>query len=90
MSMRLECTPSRHQRGRSVPARATGASTGEPLLPLLPPEARIDVELFIAGGRAILRAIRDADYDVLSRRPEVSKVQKAKLLAKAVLDRFLR
>lgn len=61
---------------------------GEALLPLLPPQARIDVELFIAGGRATLRAIRNADYDVLARRPEVSKVEKAKLLARAVFGRL--
>lgn len=61
---------------------------GEALLPLLPPAARVDVELFIGGGRAILAAIRRADYDVLSRRPEVTKFEKAKLLARAVLARL--
>src|SRR5262249_42523446 len=71
-------------------ARAHGFfDRGEALLPLLPGEARIDVELFLRGGRAILRAIERADYDVLSRRPVVTKVEKAKMLAKAVLGRLV-
>ena len=41
----------------------------------------VDVDLFIRGGRAILRAIERAGYDVWTRRPEVSKWEKAKLLA---------
>ncbi len=57
---------------------------GEKLLPLLPRAARIDVDLFIRGGRAILRAIERIDYDVWSRRPEVSKWEKGKLLLGAV------
>jgi squalene synthase HpnC len=53
---------------------------GEALIPLLPREARIDVDLFIRGGRAILKAIERQDYDVWSHRPEVSKLEKVKLL----------
>ena len=37
---------------------------GEALVPLMPRMARVDVALFIAGGRAILAAIEQADYDV--------------------------
>lgn len=62
---------------------------GDALLPLLPREARIDVDLFIRGGRAILRAIERADYDVLTRRPEVSNAEKVKLLLGAVARRWL-
>ena len=62
---------------------------GEALLPLLPREARVDVDLFIRGGRAILRAIEGIDYDVWSRRPEVSKWDKAKLLAAAARRKWL-
>jgi squalene synthase HpnC len=62
---------------------------GEALLPLLPREARVDVDLFIRGGRAILRAIHHADYDVWTQRPEVSKWEKLKLLAGAVARRWL-
>ncbi len=53
---------------------------GVTLLPLLPRAARVDVDLFIRGGRAILAAIERAGFDVLSNRPEVSKLEKAKLL----------
>jgi squalene synthase HpnC len=60
---------------------------GRGLLPLLPGMARIDVELFIRGGEAVLAAIERQNYDVWSRRPAVSKWAKAKLLANAVLSR---
>lgn len=58
---------------------------GDALLPLLPRAARIDVDLFVSGGRAILRGIERIGYDVWTRRPEVSKWEKAKLLLGAVL-----
>ncbi|MBA4067281.1 MAG: squalene synthase HpnC [Isosphaera sp.] len=61
---------------------------GEALLPLLPREARVDVELFVRGGRAVLSAVERAGYDVLSRRPVVTKWEKAKLLAGAVARRL--
>ncbi len=62
---------------------------GSKLLPLLPREARVDVGLFIAGGRAILQAIERIDFDVWDRRPEVSKWQKLKLLGGAMLSRWM-
>lgn len=62
---------------------------GAKLLPLLPREARVDVELFIRGGQAILRAIERIDYDVWTRRPEVGKWAKAKLLLGAVARKCL-
>ena len=61
---------------------------GSPLLPLLPPSARIDIDLFIRGGRAILTAIERIGYDVWKQRPEVSKAAKLKLLASAAVGRF--
>src|SRR5262249_6185861 len=42
---------------------------GKALLPLLPREARVDVDLFLRGGRAILRAIERVGYDVWKQRP---------------------
>jgi squalene synthase HpnC len=57
---------------------------GRGLLPLLPREVRVDVELFIRGGEATLDAIARQGYDVLTRRPVVTKWEKAKLLGKAV------
>jgi squalene synthase HpnC len=62
---------------------------GAKLLPLLPREARVDVELFVRSGRATLRAIEGIDYDVWARRPEVSKWEKGKLLLGAVARKFL-
>ncbi len=62
---------------------------GKSLLPLLPRPARLDVDLFIEGGRAILRSIERIDYDVWSRRPEVTRGQKVKLLLNAISRRLL-
>jgi squalene synthase HpnC len=56
---------------------------GEALLPLLPREARTDVALFLAGGRAVLDAIERAGFDVWRQRPEVTKWRKLTLLAQA-------
>jgi phytoene/squalene synthetase len=60
---------------------------GEHLLPLLPRSARVDIDLFIRGGRAILGAIEHIGYDVWSQRPEVSKWAKARLLFAALASR---
>lgn len=61
---------------------------GQALLALLPAEVRVDVDLFIRGGRAILAAIERANYDVLTKRPEVTKGEKLKLLLSAILQRW--
>lgn len=62
---------------------------GAALLPLLPHAARVDVELFIRGGEAILDAIERQGFDVWTSRPEVSKLAKAKLLLGAVARKLL-
>jgi hypothetical protein len=51
----------------------------------VPREARVDVSLFIAGGRAILAAIEKADYDVWTGRPEVTRYHKVKMLIGAMV-----
>ena len=56
---------------------------GAPLIDSLDRAARLPVALFTRGGVAVLDAIRRQDYDVLSRRPSLSKGQKARLLASA-------
>ncbi|MDB5307789.1 MAG: hpnC [Gemmataceae bacterium] len=61
---------------------------GERLLSLLPRAARVDVDLFIRGGRAILRAVERTGYDVWKRRPEVSKREKAKLMLGALAGHY--
>ena len=58
---------------------------GDGLLPLLQGYVRQQVGLFAQGGRAVLAAIRRQDYDTLSRRPRLSKWQKGKLVARALL-----
>lgn len=50
---------------------------GRALESLIDRSARTDVRLFRLGGEAVLDAIERAEYDVLSRRPRVSKVKKA-------------
>lgn len=53
-------------------------------------QAKIDLALFTAGGLSVLRAIERQDYDVLSHRPEVTKIAKARLLASAYIRAKLR
>jgi squalene synthase HpnC len=57
---------------------------GEALIPLLDPGVRGHIALFGKGGRAILQAIRDCDYDTLSDRPALSGWQKGRLILSAV------
>ncbi|HEY1190822.1 MAG TPA: squalene synthase HpnC [Gemmata sp.] len=84
------CTPQFLELMRFEVARARGFfERGSALLPLLPRAARVDVELFIRGGEAILNAIEGQGYDVWTRRPEVSKWAKAKLLLGAVARKLV-
>ena len=57
---------------------------GEPLLGLLPADVRIDIDLFLRGGRAVLDRIEAAGYDVWLCRPTVGKAAKVGLLARAM------
>ena len=59
---------------------------GAPLVKTLEPSARLAVALFTRGGVAVLDAIRQRDYDVLSSRPVLSSRRKAWLLASAWLS----
>jgi squalene synthase HpnC len=52
---------------------------GRLLVDMTPRELRLDISLFIHGGLAILRAIRRQKFDVWSRRPIVSKIEKLRL-----------
>ena len=61
---------------------------GRPLIDLLPSDLRIDVELFLRGGLAVLGKIEKCGYDVWARRPVVSKWDQASLLAGAVGKRL--
>ena len=62
---------------------------GELLVPMLPREVRADVELFVAGGRAVLAAIERQGFDVWRQRPVVSKWSKLRLLGRAAVGRWM-
>lgn len=59
---------------------------GAPLIGELSGRPALAVALFIAGGRAALRAIARADYDVVSMRPRPTR----RLLAASLLETLLR
>jgi squalene synthase HpnC len=57
---------------------------GDALLPLLSASVRAHVQLFAAGGRAVLKAIRRRNFDTVSGRPSLGSRQKAGLIFKAL------
>jgi squalene synthase HpnC len=61
----------------------TFLNAGEPLVKMVSPELRVEVDLIRRGGLQVVRAIRRQRYDVLSRRPRVTKCTKFRLLAAA-------
>ena len=61
---------------------------GEALVDHVPDWLRMDIELFVRGGLATLQAIRRAGYDVLRRRPRVSRWTQFGLLAAAHIRRW--
>jgi squalene synthase HpnC len=58
---------------------------GAPLIERVPPPLRVDIELFVQGGLAILKRIESAHYNVLAKRPTVSKLYKGWLFLRALL-----
>jgi len=62
---------------------------GLPLAQKVDSELAIDIELFSRGGLAILDAIERQGYDVLGRRPVISKGRKLALVARAGLRKLL-
>lgn len=59
---------------------------GRPLIARMPRALGVDVDLFNRGGLAILDRIEAQGFDVLARRPEVGKLAKLGLLARAMLS----
>ncbi|HWD99612.1 MAG TPA: squalene synthase HpnC [Bryobacteraceae bacterium] len=57
---------------------------GWPLARMVNRRLSIDLELFSRGGMKILDKIESQDYDVLSRRPRISKMERVSLLVGAV------
>jgi squalene synthase HpnC len=62
---------------------------GLPLAEKVDQELAIDIELFSRGGLVILQAIEDQGYDVLRRRPVISRSRKLALVARAGLRKLL-
>jgi phytoene/squalene synthetase len=58
---------------------------GLALIPMVRGRLRTDLRLFSLGGLAVLDAIEQIDYDVLRRRPRLSKARKAWLVARGLL-----
>jgi len=58
---------------------------GRPLIGRMPRALAVDVDLFNRGGLAILDRIEASGFDVLTRRPEVGKLAKLGLLARAMI-----
>jgi squalene synthase HpnC len=61
---------------------------GLPLLDHVPGDVRLDIELFIRGGLAILCKIERCRYNVLQSRPALAKWEKAALLTRALWRRL--
>src|SRR5436309_4022693 len=62
---------------------------GLPLIKKVNKELAIDLELFSRGGQEILNAIERQGFDVLGRRPAISKPRKLWLVARAALGKLL-
>jgi squalene synthase HpnC len=60
---------------------------GLPLVQKVNRSLALDLELFSRGGLAILQAIEKQEYDVLARRPSLSKFCKAELAVRALAGR---
>lgn len=58
---------------------------GLPLARLVDRRLAVDIELFSRGGLRILDKIEQQDYDVLARRPAISRVERVRLLAGTLL-----
>jgi squalene synthase HpnC len=62
---------------------------GLPLIKRVDRELAIDLELFSRGGQEILNAIERQGFEVLGRRPSISKARKFALVARAALGKLL-
>jgi squalene synthase HpnC len=62
---------------------------GLPLIGKVDRELAVDIELFSRGGQEILNAIEDQGYNVLGRRPAISKSRKLTLVASVAWRKLL-
>jgi squalene synthase HpnC len=63
---------------------------GLPLIEKVDGELAVDIELFSRGGQEILSAIEAQGYNVLGRRPAISKSRKLALVMRAAWRKFFR
>jgi len=62
---------------------------GLPLAKMVDKQLALDIELFSRGGQEILNAVERQHYDVLERRPAISKPRKLWLVMRAALGKLL-
>jgi phytoene/squalene synthetase len=63
---------------------------GLALIPKVSGRLRLDLRLFSLGGLAVLDAIEAMGYDVLQRRPTLTRARKAWLVARGLLPVSIR
>lgn len=61
---------------------------GRPLLSMVPQARKMDLELFIEGGSAILGKIKQIEYKVWNKRPTLSKWEKVLIMVKSLVNRL--
>ncbi|MCI0741682.1 MAG: squalene synthase HpnC [Gemmataceae bacterium] len=62
---------------------------GQALVPLMPGDVQIDIELFIRGGVCILDKIAAQNFDVWQKRPTLSKWDQAAILGRAAWTKLV-
>lgn len=87
---RREFTPAFAEAMREVVARARELFLKGLALPsMVDRRLAVDLELFSRGGLKVLEKIERQGYDVLSRRPAISKMERVSLLLGAIVRRGL-
>lgn len=87
----LKATPAFRSTMREIVAKARELFLeGLPLAGMLDRRIAIDIELFSRGGMLVLDKIERQDYDVLSRRPAISKTERVGLLLGVLLRQAFR
>jgi squalene synthase HpnC len=85
------CTPGFRAAMREAVEKARGLFLeGLPLAGMLDRRLSLDIDLFSRGGMRVLEKIEAQDYDVLSARPAISKVERVRLLVASLARLALR
>jgi squalene synthase HpnC len=85
---RREFTPEFRELMRFEVTRAREwFARGLPLVHMVPRRLRLDLEMFTQGGQAILDLIERQDFDVLARRPALSRRHKAAMILRRLVSR---